>query len=78
MKFMLLISLRIKTAIGRQFGWGGTLLKWYQQGPKINSFRLEIGSRVQEQKLVWLYFKNYEMQRRKPGLANPYVLISKG
>ena len=75
---MLLIGLSTETAAGRQFGWGGTLLKRYQQGPKVNSFRLEIGSRVQEQKLAWLYFNHYKMQRRKPGLANPYVLISKG
>jgi hypothetical protein len=52
LKFISLIDLRIKTVTGRQFGWGGTLLKQYQQGPKVNSFRLEIGKRVQEQKLA--------------------------
>jgi hypothetical protein len=38
------------TAIGGQFGWGGTPLKKYQWRPKVGSIRSEIGSRVQEQK----------------------------
>jgi len=41
-----------RTAAGRQFGWGGTLLKRYQQGPKVNSRGLEILWGVQEQKLA--------------------------
>ncbi len=41
-----------RTPIGGQFGWGGTLLKMYQQGPKVNSEGLEILCRVQEQKLA--------------------------
>ena len=41
----LLISLR-ETVVGGQFGWGGTLLKWYQQGPKVGSDGLEIRCRV--------------------------------
>ena len=32
----------IGTAIGGQFGWGGTPLKMYQWGPKTNSSRSEI------------------------------------
>ncbi len=40
------------TAAGGQFGWGGTLLKRYQQGPKVSSSRSEIYCRVQEQKLA--------------------------
>ena len=39
-----------RTLISGQFGWGGTLLKLYQQGPKVDSIRSEIGCRVQEQK----------------------------
>ena len=31
-----------RTPIGGQFGWGGTLLKRYQQGPKVGSGRSEI------------------------------------
>tara|TARA_Y100000310_G_scaffold335338_2_gene417150 strand:- start:52724 stop:52855 length:132 start_codon:yes stop_codon:yes gene_type:complete len=42
----------VRTAAGGQFGWGGTLLKRYQQGPKVSSSDLEIQSRVQEQKLA--------------------------
>ena len=45
-------NLAIKTVAGRQFGWGGTLLKRYQQGPKVSSSRLEICCRVQKQKLA--------------------------
>jgi hypothetical protein len=41
-----------KTAIGGQFGWGGTLLKRYQQGPMVSSTGSEIRCRVQEQKLA--------------------------
>ena len=26
-----------KTTVGRQFGWGGTLLKQYQECPKVGS-----------------------------------------
>ena len=67
-----------RTAIGGQFGWGGTLLKGYQQGPKVDSTGLEILCRVQEQKSAWLYFEAKEMQERKFGLANLYVLIDGG
>ncbi len=38
------------TPIGGQFGWGGTLLKRYQQRPKVGSDGSEIRCRVQEQK----------------------------
>ena len=41
-----------RTSAGGQFGWGGTLLKGYQQGPKISSVGSEIQRRVQRQKLV--------------------------
>ena len=36
----------IGTAIGGQFGWGGTPQKEYLWGPKINSSSSEIWSRV--------------------------------
>ena len=36
----------IGTAIGGQFGWGGTPQKRYLWGPKINSSSSEIWSRV--------------------------------
>ena len=39
-----------RTLIGGQFGWGGTLLKRYQQGPMVGSTRSEIECRVQGQK----------------------------
>ena len=39
-----------RTSVGGQFGWGGTLLKQYQQDPKVGSSGSEIRSRVQEQK----------------------------
>ena len=67
-----------KTPICGQFGWGGTLLKVYQQGPKVNSTRSEIGCGVQEQKLAWLKFYQMKFQTRKCGLANLYVLIDGG
>lgn len=51
LKFTLLYLER-ETAIGGQFGWGGTLLKRYQQGPKVSSTGSEIRCRVQEQKLA--------------------------
>lgn len=38
------------TSAGGQFGWGGTLLKRYQQRPKVGSDGSEIRRRVQEQK----------------------------
>jgi hypothetical protein len=38
------------TAIGGQFGWGGTLLKVYQQRPMFGSGGSEILRRVQGQK----------------------------
>ena len=41
-----------ETTVGGQFGWGGTRLKVYQPGPKVNSGGSEIRSRVQEQKLA--------------------------
>ncbi len=31
-----------KTPVGGQFGWGGTLLKMYQQSPKVGSDGSEI------------------------------------
>jgi len=36
--------------VGGQFGWDGTLLKQYQQGPRVGSIGLEIQCRVQGQK----------------------------
>ena len=38
------------TAVGGQFGWGGTLLKEYQQGPMVGSTGSAIRCRVQGQK----------------------------
>ena len=63
------------TTVGGQFGWGGTQLKRYQLGPKVDSAGLEILRRVQEQKSAWLYFEAKEMQERKFGLANLYTLF---
>jgi hypothetical protein len=42
--------LKIRTPAGGQFGWGGTLLKGYQQGSKVGSTGSEIRWRVQRQK----------------------------
>ena len=39
-------NLELETAIGGQFGWGGTPQKEYLWGPKINSSSSEIWSRV--------------------------------
>ena len=39
-----------RTAIVGQFGWGGTLLKQYQQCPMVGSSWSEISCRVQGQK----------------------------
>ena len=46
LKFTSLTNLMVRTLIGGQFGWGGTLLKRYQQGPKVSSDGLEIHRRV--------------------------------
>lgn len=40
------LSLNRETVVGGQFGWGGTLLKRYQQGPMVDSVGLEIRRRV--------------------------------
>ncbi len=40
----------MRTAIGGQFGWGGTLLKRYQQGPMVGSSGSAIRCRVQGHK----------------------------
>ena len=48
--FTLLTDLRIGTAIGGQFGWGGTPLKMYQWCPMVGSGGSEIRRGVQEQK----------------------------
>jgi hypothetical protein len=49
--FVLRYSLaKAKTPFDRQFGWGGTPLKRYQQSPKVGSDGSEIRRRVQEQK----------------------------
>ena len=45
-----LANLSEGTSAGGQFGWGGTLLKRYQQRPKVDSDGSEIRRRVQEQK----------------------------
>ena len=39
---------------------------------------LKIWSGVQEQKLAWLNSEQQGIQRRKSGLANPYVLFNRG
>ena len=43
-------NLAIRTSIGGQFGWGGTLLKKYQECPKVGSDESEIRRRVQVHK----------------------------
>ena len=40
----------VGTAVGGQFGWGGTPLKGYQWRPMVDSDGSEIRCRVQEQK----------------------------
>ena len=42
--------LAIRTTVGGQFGWGGTLLKKYQECPKVGSAESEIQRRVQVHK----------------------------
>lgn len=46
MKLVAYLYIFWETVVGGQFGWGGTLLKWYQQGPKVGSVGLEIRRRV--------------------------------
>ncbi len=46
----ILLTRITRTPVGGQFGWGGTQLKRYQLGPKVDSTGLEILCRVQEQK----------------------------
>ena len=41
---------KVRTPAGGQFGWGGTLLKMYQRGPKVGSTGSEIRCRVEGQK----------------------------
>lgn len=66
------------TSIGGQFDWGGTLLKRYQEGPKISSSGSEIRCRVQGQKLVLLESYKQGFQSRNSGLANHHVLLDGG